>query len=100
MKYGYRFMDWGLYEIDELEEVKELTEDYVTRDCFGEHVFDKDKWCIVKCTKPIFLTNVKYTGKYFTHEESCEGTYYKEHIFDTEEEARAYGREHSSLNFY
>jgi len=100
MKYGYRFMDWGLFEIDELEEVEDLTEDKIIKDCFGTHTFEKDKWCQVKCTKPIFLVNNRYNGKYFTHDESCEGLYYKEHIFNTREEAENYGRENSSLNFY
>lgn len=98
MKYGYRFQDWGLYEIDELEEVTELTEDLITKDCFGTHTFKKEEWCWVKCTKPIFL-QATYDGKHINHTEHYEGPYYKKNIFNTYEEAQQYGRENSSLNF-
>ena len=94
MKYGYRFMDWGLFDIDELEEVTESEEDYITKDCFGEHTFKKDEWVWAKACKPIFLVPY-YDGHYYRHNEVYEGPYYKKHIFDTKEEAQAYGREHS-----
>jgi len=92
-------MDWGLFNIDELEEVTELTEDYITKDCFGEHVFKKEDWVMVKATKNIFLKPY-WDGKYIQHTETNIGPYYKKHIFDTKEKAEAYGREHSSCNFF
>ena len=95
MKYGYRFSDWGLFAIDQLEEVHELEEDLIVKDCFGTHTFEKDKWCWVKCTEPIFL-HPTYDGKYIGHTKHHEGPYYKEYIFDTYEEAEAYGIENSA----
>ena len=98
MKYGYSFHDWSIYEIDELEEVQELQQDLTIHDCFGDHVFEKDKWCWVRCTKAIFL-HPTYDGKHFHHTENFEGPYYKEHIFDTRGEAIEYARAHCDLHF-
>jgi len=98
MKYGYHFYDWGLWEIDELLEVEELKEDYITKDAFGTHKFKKEDWCLVKASKPIFILP-QYKDGNFVYTEVNEGPYYKKNIFDTKEEAEDYGRKHSSCNF-
>ena len=96
MKYGYHFYDWGLWDIDELLEVKELEEDYITRDCFGEHTFSKDDWVIAKVNDPEAFIHAKYINGKFEYTYSDTGPYYKKNIFDTKEEAEAYARTHSS----
>ena len=99
MKYGYRFMDWGLFEIDELIEVTDMQEDYVHVDAFGQRQFSKEEYFWVRCSKPIFLEAHK-AGKGFSYTEKYEGPYLKEDVFDTREEAERYGRKNSSLNWY
>ncbi len=90
MKYGYHFMDWGLFDIDEIEEIFELTEDLIIKDSFGTHIFNKENWVLVKTVKDIFIGN---------HSQKNIGPYYKEYIFDTYEEAEAYGNEHSYFSW-
>ena len=99
MKYGYRFLDWGLYEIDELEEVKELTEDYYTYDCFGKHTFNKEEWVWAKAVEDIFLIP-RLVDKHFEFDKVNVGPYFKKDIFDTREEAEAYAIEHSACILY
>ena len=99
MKYGYKFMDWGLWEIEELLEVKELEEDLITRDCFGEHIFTKDQWVWAKSKDPIFCEST-YDGKHIHTTMVCEGPYLKSCIFDTKEAAEEYAREHSHCFFF
>ena len=99
MKYGYRFMDWGLFDIDEIYEVSEMQEDYHYKDALANCTFSKERYAWVKCNKPIFLRARAENGKLkFTEE--FEGPFPKEHIFDTKEEAEKYGRENSSCNFF
>lgn len=99
MKYGYHFHDWGLWDIEELIEVSEMQEDYVTKDCFGTHVFKKEEWAWVKATKPIFLIP-SWNGEGYHFEDKYEGPYYKKDIFDTKEEAEEYAKKHSSCFWY
>lgn len=92
MKYGYIFHDWGLFEVVELHEVKELDKDYHIQDQFGNHVFTKDKWVVVKTYRDAFIGPVVKRDDDLGYW----GLFYKEHIFDTEEEAKKYGRENSN----
>ena len=94
MKYGVRIDDWNLYEIEELLEVREFTEDYSYTDAFGKHVFKKEDFCWAVAKDNIFIT-AKWDGKYYQYDHTNEGPYYKKAIFDTREEAENYGREHS-----
>lgn len=99
MKYGYCFDDWSLYHIDELEEVKEMTEDYMYRDALSRCNFKKEDYYWVKSSKPIFIRARIEDGKIkFTEE--YEGPYRKTYVFDTREEAEEYGKHNSSLNWY
>ncbi len=99
MKYGYHFMDWGLFDIEEIQNIKELKEDLVIKDAFGEHVYNKEDWVLVTATKEIFF-HPYYDGEKMVMHRSCVGPYLKDYIFDTEEEARAYGEKHSSCTFF
>lgn len=99
MKYGYHFMDWNLWEVDELLEVTEMTKDYVHKDCFGEHVFKKEEWAWVKCKSAIFAHST-YDGKHIHTTWGYEGPYYKKNIFDTKEAADEYGHYHSGCSFF
>lgn len=96
MKYGYHFMDWGLYEIEELLEVQELTRDLVITDCFGTHIYPKDEWVWVKATDSIFVDFDKEGEPIYTDE----GPYYRQHIFDSKAAAEEYAHRNSDLNFF
>ena len=99
MKYGVYIADWNLYEIEELIEVKELEEDYITTDAFGKHVFSKEEFCWVIAKDSIFIVPKYIDGKY-SYTNVNEGTYYKKAIFDTKAEAESYGRTNSQCFIY
>jgi len=99
MKYGYRFADWSLYDIDEISDVKEMESDYVYQDALSRCNFSKEDYYWVKCSRPIFMRAKVVNGK-LVFDKEYEGPYRKEYIFDTYEEADAYGRENSGLRLY
>lgn len=88
MKYGYEFHDWGLFSVIPLEEVREMDADYV----MSHHTFSKELFVWVKATKPFFLAARKTNDGRCVWEDSYEGPFQRKHIFDTEEEAVAFGR--------